>query len=547
MRKGDAARRRFVASYGAMTGGQIAETEVASGEGADWPLSDRYEIERSLATGGMSTLYVARSLATGERVALKVLDARLSQDPGGVQRFLREVRLTSSIGHPGLVQVRDAGVARGADGMQVPYLAMELLEGQDLADVLAAGDRTQREAIGWLRSLLSALAEVHARGVVHRDLKFENVFAVGPRGGSVTIKLIDFGIARELIDARSPTTTGTALGTVYYMAPEQALDARSVTASADVYSLGVMLYQLLAGTFPFDGDSPHAIIVRAHTTPHEPLGERVPGLDPGFAALVDRCLSKDPSARPRDAAALASELSPIIDDPVVAAWLAARQVDPTTFSAAPANPLSAPPPDLAAAVASSLVLPPSPRSSESPPASLPAPSRRRAVWALAIAAALLIVALMSLRWGRPDAPVPPPRPSPVARPALPPVESTPTEAPSPSAPTVVAAPPAEVPAPRVVPAPALAPLRTADAPARVRAGRQAPPPAAPLPAASAPLVTAPPVAAPPPVLAPSAPPVVQAPALPPAPAPAATPLPRSPAIAPPPPPPRAEPEAPFTF
>ncbi|MDP3220313.1 MAG: serine/threonine-protein kinase, partial [Deltaproteobacteria bacterium] len=453
----------------------MADAQVAAGEGAEWPLSDRYEIERALAVGGMSTLYVARSLVTGERVALKVLDARLSQDPGGVQRFLREVRLTSSIGHPGIVQVRDAGVALGADGVQVPYLAMELLEGQNLADVLAAGDRTQREAMGWLRSLLSALAAVHARGVVHRDLKFENVFAVGAPGGPVTIKLIDLGIARELLDARAPTTTGTALGTVYYMAPEQALDARSVTASADVYALGVMLYQVLAGAFPFDGESPHAIIVRAHTTPHEPLGARVPGLHPGLAALVDRCLSKDPLARPRDAAALSAELAAILDEPGVGAWLAARRVDPTSFAADGVTPPPASPPDLAAAVASSLK-PPS-----SPPVSAAPPSRGRAVWALAIAATLLVVALVSLRWGRPDAPAPPTSlpPPPVATPAPTPMEAPPTEAPAPPAPTVVAAPPSEVTPPTVVAAPALAPTRSADATARARVVRRPPPPIAP--------------------------------------------------------------------
>lgn len=527
-----------------MTGGQVADTQVAAGEGADWPLSERYEIERALAVGGMSTLYVARSRFSGERVALKVLDARLSQDPGGVQRFLREVRLTSSIGHPGLVQVRDAGVALGADGVQVPYLAMELLEGQNLADVLAAGDRTQREAIGWLCALLSALAAVHARGVVHRDLKFENVFAVGAPRGPVTIKLIDLGIARELLDARAPTTTGTALGTVYYMAPEQALDARSVTAAADVYALGVMLYQVLAGAFPFDGETPHAIIVRAHTTPHEPLGQRVPGLHPGLAALVDRCLSKDPLARPRDAAALCAELSPILDDPGVGRWLAARRVDPSSFAADAAIPPPASPPDLAAAVASSLAPPSSPRSSASPPASVTPPSRGRAAWALALAAALIVLALVSLRWGRPEAPSPPPPP--VATPSPPPVRSPPTAAPAPSAPTVVAAPPAEAPAPPVVSAPTLAPARSADAPARARVVRRTPPSAAPPSAAPAP-----PVATPSPVLAAPAPPVVPAPAIPPAPAPqVAAPahaIAPTPVAAPRPPPPRSEPEAPFTF
>ncbi|MBK8694332.1 MAG: protein kinase, partial [Deltaproteobacteria bacterium] len=147
-------------------------TEGAAEVETAWPLADRYRIERQLAVGGMSTLYVARTIATGELVALKVIDARLAQDAAGVQRFLREVRLASSIRHPGLVEVRDAGVARGPDGASVPYLAMELLDGQNLADVLAAGDRTQREALGWIRELLAALAAVHAHGVVHRDLKF---------------------------------------------------------------------------------------------------------------------------------------------------------------------------------------------------------------------------------------------------------------------------------------------------------------------------------------------------------------------------------------
>ena len=498
---------------------------------AGWPLADRYAIERPLAVGGMSTLYVARSLATGERVALKMLDPRIAQDAAGVQRFLREVRLTSSIAHPGIVQVRDAGVARGPDGVEVPFLAMELLDGQNLADLIAAGDRTQLEVAGWFRALLSALAAVHAHGVVHRDLKYENVFGVRAHGAQPTIKLIDLGIARELFDARAPTTTGTALGTVYYMAPEQSLDARSVTASADVYAVGVMLYQLLAGVFPFDGESPHAVLVRSHTTPHEPLGERVPGIDSRLAALVDRCLSKDPCARPGNAAALADDLIPLLDDPAVASFLGARPIDTTTFrDRLPTSSPSAPA-DLVEAVSQSLV-PPQPRGSSAPVAPVtarPSPSpSRRAAWALTVLALLTVVAVLAFRARARTSPNPA-APRPAAATALDLVGP---------ASIVGALPPA--PAPIVFAPPPMAPItEPAALPAnRSRAHRPASPlPAAPLPLPAAPVLAAPPVAVdrePAPVVRPV--PVV-------APVVVATPPPVPPQVTAP----RPEPEAPFTF
>ena len=517
-----------------MVDGHGVETAGATEQEAAWPLADRYAIERLLAIGGMSRLYVALSLATGERVALKVLDPCIAQDAVGVQRFLREVRLTSSIGHPGIVQVRDAGVARGPDGVEVPFLAMELLDGQNLADLIAAGDRTQLEAAGWFRALLSALAALHGRGVVHRDLKYENVFGARSPGGQITIKLIDLGIARELFEVQAATTTGTALGTVYYMAPEQSLDARSVTASADVYALGVMLYQLFAGVFPFDGESPHAVIVRSHTTSHEPLGARVPGLDPRLAALVDRCLSKDPLARPIDAAALAAALQPLLDDPGVATFLDARLVDPTTFGEFLAPVSSGAPADLAEAVSSSLAPPrsvalPTPGPSAPAPAPPASSAPRRVGWALALLVVLSVVAVMALR-GRTLTP-----PAPVV--VAPPLPSTVVVAPPLPAPVVVAPP---LPAPVVVAPPLVAP--PIGSAGRSRAVRRASPsldpaPLPALPLAAAPL-PAPPLAAAPipaPVGRPPTEPVVVA----------ATPPPV--VVAPRPVAPRADPEAPFTF
>ncbi|MEZ4390064.1 MAG: serine/threonine-protein kinase [Polyangiales bacterium] len=301
-------------------------------EAATHLVGGRYEIVRDLAAGGMARVYVARHHLTRQEVALKIIESAFARDAAGVSRFLREVSVASRIQHEGVVKVFDAGFD---PELGAPYLAMELLDGRSMATLLSERTVDQAGAMALVLALLDPLAAAHDVGVIHRDLKPENVFVT--RGGEV--KLLDFGVARDLRGSRTATTEGTALGTVYYMAPEQALDARSVSAAADVYALGVTMYQIVCGIFPFDGTTPHAVLIRANRDVATPVATRAPWLHADLAALVDRCLEKDPNERPADAATLRGLLAALLARPEVVETLRGRAVNPATFLSTP------PPPD----------------------------------------------------------------------------------------------------------------------------------------------------------------------------------------------------------
>ncbi len=332
----------------------------------------RYEIVRPLASGGMATVYIARHHLTRQEVALKVVASVFAQDPAGVARFLREVSVASRIQHDGVVRVFDAGFD---ETLRSPYLAMELLEGGSLAEMLSERKVDQEGALRMVLAFLDPLAAAHDAGVVHRDLKPENVFVT--RDGRV--KLLDFGVARDLRGSRA-TMEGTALGTVYYMAPEQAIDARSVGAAADVYAVGVTLYQILCGIFPFDGTTPHAVLIRANRETAVPTATRAPWVHANLCELVDRCLAKSPDERPADAAALRGLLAVLLDDAEVIRSVRGRAVNPATFLSTP------PPPSLsgdfldpfAAAATTPPPVPPAPRAvtEVAAPESAAAPRRR---------------------------------------------------------------------------------------------------------------------------------------------------------------------------
>ncbi|HEX2676589.1 MAG TPA: protein kinase, partial [Polyangiales bacterium] len=278
-----------------------------------------YVIERALARGSMGQVYVAHHALTHARVALKVLRADLASDNQAEERFLREVRAAAHIGHEGIVRVYDAG--RNHDGRL--FLAMELLEGETLEQRLRKNPGERAEAMQWLLAVLEPLSAAHAQGIVHRDLKPANVFItqVAPPNASERVKLLDFGLARDTRE-KSVTATGIALGTPYYMSPEQASEPRKVSAASDVWSLGVMMYEVLCGAMPFDGETLHAVVIQSSVAPHVPASARAPELDARLTALVDECLSKDPSTRPADATALRERLAELLAGPEVQAQLA---------------------------------------------------------------------------------------------------------------------------------------------------------------------------------------------------------------------------------
>jgi serine/threonine-protein kinase len=266
-------------------------------------IGDRYVVQRLLARGGMGAVYVAQHNATDAVVALKVLLDTSGEDTTTRARFVREAKVAAALGHPGIVKIFDAGV----DLRTGPYLAMELLEGDSLDSVVANDNPPLDLRLGYVREMLEALAVAHAAGVVHRDIKPENLFLANDGEGGVRVKLLDFGIAR-VQQATTQTVDGTALGTIYYMAPEQMMDARRASAAADVWSVGVMMYELVCGQLPFEGTTIHEVAVKVCTATPQPLTERAHFLDPELGALVMQCLDKDPKRRPQNAAELAQRL-----------------------------------------------------------------------------------------------------------------------------------------------------------------------------------------------------------------------------------------------
>ena len=264
---------------------------------------------------------------------MKVLFARPDRAAALARRFEREVAAAARVGHRGIVEVLDFGTDEASGAM---YLVMELLEGAPLRARLA--DRDALDVVRDLRALLEPLAAAHALEppIVHRDLKPENVFVTSDGD----VKLLDFGIARESGTGTGVTDTGAGIGTAAYMSPEQATDARDVGPSADVWSVGVMLYEAIAGRLPFAAPSRNEIITKILTRAPVPLGEAVPSLPSKLAKLVDRCLAKEAERRPADARALAD----LLDAALPEAEDVLRTLRPGATSASEPTPLAAAPP-----------------------------------------------------------------------------------------------------------------------------------------------------------------------------------------------------------
>jgi serine/threonine-protein kinase len=253
--------------------------------------ADRYEILSVLGIGGMGQVYRAKHVGLQKEVALKVLSRKTL--PDGVARFEREARAIARLDHPSCVRVLDYGTYGRSS-----FIAMELLDGPTLASALAADGRfSVQRALHVTRNVLAALVHAHAEGVLHRDLKPENIMLV-TRGVPRTV-LIDFGLA-VLRDEASMTGAGLVIGSPSYVAPERLLGKKH-TARADLWSVGVILYEMLAGTRPFVGDSRDEILRRALRRPARPLRAIRPDLPPALDALVARALAKDPAKRFADA------------------------------------------------------------------------------------------------------------------------------------------------------------------------------------------------------------------------------------------------------
>jgi len=266
-------------------------------------IGGRYELLRVIGEGGMGTVHEARHTTTHKRCAVKLVDKKITKMPGASERFLREARAPAAIDHPGIAEVLDGGTED--DGSL--FLVMELLEGQSFEELLGDETRPLGQKLMLLEQMLEPLAAAHAKGFVHRDLKPDNVFVVEARDGRELVKLLDFGIARQMGASRL-TETGVPMGTVYYMSPEQARSAREAEPTSDVWSFGVMLYEVLTGELPFDGETVADILVKICTEQPKPARELRPDAPAPLAQLAERCLAKDVNQRPRDAHALMAEM-----------------------------------------------------------------------------------------------------------------------------------------------------------------------------------------------------------------------------------------------
>jgi len=274
-------------------------------------LAARYQVDRELGRGGMGVVYLARDLALDRLVALKVLPPALAVAADVRERFLREARTAAQLSHPNIVPIHHAEAVEG-----IAYFAMGYVDGESLGDRLRArGTLPVAEAVRYLREAAWALAYAHARGVIHRDVKPENLLL---ERGTGRVLVTDFGIARDATRADNLTRTGHVLGTVHYMSPEQVagepLDGRS-----DLYALGVVGYQLLSGRLPFDGEVATAVLVAHATRPAPSLASVAPDVPRAVAAVIDRCLAKDPEARPATGEALADALGAALAQAEVAA------------------------------------------------------------------------------------------------------------------------------------------------------------------------------------------------------------------------------------
>ena len=398
-------------------------------------IAKKYEVTRVLGAGGMGVVVAAHDRDLERDVAVKFLSAQGAENANVVARFMREAKAAVKITSEHVAKVIEVGRLDGG----APYIVMELLDGCDLSDELAKGPLPVAAALDYVLQACEAIAEAHARGIVHRDLKPANLFLSKRADGSPMVKVLDFGISSMGSAATAEhglTRTGAIMGSPFYMSPEQARSARSADARSDIWSLGAVLYELMAGRPPFSGETMGELVAAILTEEPAPLGSLRGEVPKELETVVHRCLHKDPNARFSSVGELAQALSPFAPErsrvsvtramavsggtTEVAATSASPAGGTLVMSAAPAAPAAGA--NTAAAWAET----------QAPEG----PRRGRRLWVLGLGGAALlgVIALgVSLRQGAP----PGAAPSASGAPAL----GAPTE-PTPSAATAAPLPPA---------------------------------------------------------------------------------------------------------
>jgi predicted Ser/Thr protein kinase len=283
-------------------------------------LAGEYSLQRELGRGGMGVVYLARDVQLDRDVAIKVLQPHLARDAEAHDRFLREARMAAGLSHPNIVPIHRVGEEGG-----FVFFVMSYVEGETLGDRLRArGPLPPADASRLLREVSWALAYAHARGIVHRDVKPDNILLEAGTGRAL---VTDFGIARAGDDTAHATGPGKVMGTAHFMSPEQAANG-PVDGRSDIYALGVVGYLAVSGRLPFESSNLPALLLKQATEAPPSVMRAAPGLPPALGAAIDRCLARDPAAR-FDGEALAEALVPAAETrpvlpPTLRAWLAAR-------------------------------------------------------------------------------------------------------------------------------------------------------------------------------------------------------------------------------
>ena len=328
-----------------------ADGERSRSPGDDVPapgdlIAGKYQVEGVLGSGGMGVVVVARHQQLGQRVAIKVMRTASALQENAVERFLREARAAVALSTEHVAKVLDFGTLEGG----APYLVMEHLAGVDLGQMLRRdGPASVTVAVGLVLQTCEAIAEAHSLGIVHRDLKPANLFVTNRLDGSPLVKVLDFGISKAAAiagseDQQDLTASGIVMGSPAYMSPEQVRSTRAVDARSDIWSLGVILYELLTGLSPFAGETIGDVFAKITAEDPPPLREQRPDVPEGLEAVVCQCVARRVSDRIQSVSELVSKLLPFASkDDVFTAQriLRARRLGGGATLTAPAFPSAA--------------------------------------------------------------------------------------------------------------------------------------------------------------------------------------------------------------